>query len=126
MTVDALSACDLETGDDPVSFLQALDSSSKIVDNTAEFVTEDVSFLKFNDDAIKTMGLSSLLPSFLQWLVSFDINKDFKILHKALLPVITKRRQTLSQADPSKPAFLDFIMEAVEDDGRCTGKYFCS
>jgi peroxidase len=53
-------------------------------------------FLKFNDDAIKAMGISSLLPSFLQGLAAISINKDFKTLRKALVPVITKRRQTLS------------------------------
>ncbi|KAK4221571.1 heme peroxidase [Podospora fimiseda] len=76
-------------------------------------------FLKFNDDAIKAMGLASLLPSFLQFLAASDINKDFDTIHKATLPIIKERRSNLATKDAkSEPVFLDFFLEVVDDDNR--------
>lgn len=77
-------------------------------------------FLRFNDDAVNAMGISSMLPSFMQGLAAVSINKDSKTIRKLLKPIIEKRR-TLSQPI-TQPVFLDFIMEAVDDNERCAGK----
>jgi cytochrome P450 len=75
-------------------------------------------FMKFNDDAIKAMGLSSLLPSFLQFLAAKEINKDFEVVRRILAPVITARRNAGLRNSNNQPVFLDFIMEAVDDNQR--------
>ncbi|PNY19822.1 Uncharacterized protein TCAP_07465, partial [Tolypocladium capitatum] len=74
-------------------------------------------FLRFNDNAVAAMGLSSMLPSFLQFLASFKIKKDFATVRKVTLPIIAKRRKRVS-ASSDGPVFLDFILEAVDNDQR--------
>ena len=77
-------------------------------------------FEKFNDDAIAAMGLSSLLPGFLQFLAAYKVNKDFKTIRQALLPVISEKRR--NGPTPEKPSgFLDFIMDVVDNNERCAG-----
>lgn len=78
-------------------------------------------FLKFNDDAVATMGLSTLLPGFLQFLAAFSIKKDFKMVQKLTLPIIAKRRK-LAVDNRQEPVFLDYIIDAVDDDQRAAGK----
>lgn len=80
------------------------------------FDNEDLikTFLKFNDDAVAAMGLSSMLPRFLQFLASFSIKKDFKTVRKVTLPIIARRRKL----DRQEPVFLDYIIQAVDDDKR--------
>jgi hypothetical protein len=78
-------------------------------------------FLKFNDDAVAAMGLSSMLPHFLQFLASFSIKKDFETVRKVTLPIIAKRRN-LAIGDKQEPVFLDYIIQAVDDDKRAAGK----
>ena len=76
-------------------------------------------FLKFNDDAVNAMGLSSLLPHFLQFLAASNINKDFKIIRSVLAPIIIAQRKKPS----SEIAFLNFIMDSVDDDQRVAGEF---
>ena len=79
-------------------------------------------FLRFNDDAIKAMGLASLLPKPLQFLASFRIQADYKVIRRILVPVIRKARSD----EKSKCAFicfLPFILEATSDDDRAAGRY---
>ncbi|KAH6980144.1 heme peroxidase [Fusarium venenatum] len=73
-------------------------------------------FLKFNNDAIATMGLSSMLPGFLQFLASRTINKDFDAIRRVTLPIIKKRREMHGKTE--EPVFMDFILEEVDDDNR--------
>jgi peroxidase len=81
-------------------------------------------FAQFNDHAIKAMGISSLLPSFLQFIAGWSINKDFKSARKILLPIIKQRRKANQKgANPSHITFLDFILDAVDDDTRAAGEY---
>jgi peroxidase len=81
-------------------------------------------FANFNDHAIKAMGVSSLLPSFLQFIAGFSINKDFKSARKILLPIIQQRRKRTQEAGGklSSVTFLDFILDAVDEDERAAGK----
>jgi peroxidase len=73
-------------------------------------------FAKFNDDTIKAMGLSGLLPTFLQFLAARGINKDFEAIYKSLAPIITARRNDKPQE--KQPVFVDYIIEVVDDDSR--------
>ena len=67
------------------------------------------------------MGLSSLLPKFLQFLAAFKINKDFMTIRTILVPVIRARRS--SSLDPEKPsAFIDFIMDVIDNNDRVAGE----
>ena len=77
-------------------------------------------FLKFNGDAVNAMGLSSLLPDFLQFLSAFQINKDFKTVRSILSPIIEARRKS-PPSQKENPAFLDFIMDVVDDNERVAG-----
>lgn len=72
----------------------------------------------FNDHANNAMGMSALLPSFLQWVAGMPIKKDFKQVRKALVPVIQKMRD---QKDRRPGTFLPFILDAVADDDRASG-----
>lgn len=82
-------------------------------------------FKAFNDHAVQAMGLSSLLPSWLQFLAKSSIEKDFKAIEEILLPVIKERKAL----DPCKkgvrnaefPDFLNFILSAVDDETRAAG-----
>lgn len=78
-------------------------------------------FLKFNDDAINAMGLSSLLPKFLQSLAASKVNKDFKNIRSTLVPIITSRRNGKPSQEKG-PVFLDFIMTVVDNDERVAGR----
>ena len=80
-------------------------------------------FLKFNDDAINAMGLSALLPNPLRFLAAFTVKKHFKTASRTLVPIIRGR----GKAKPGREqgiAFLDFIMNAVGDDERVSGKSY--
>lgn len=79
-------------------------------------------FLKFNDDAVAAMGLSALLPSFLQFLAAKSINEDFETVRKATLPIIEKRRQNLTNPEDG-PVFLDYILKTVDDNNRASGRF---
>ena len=79
-------------------------------------------FERFNDHAMAAMGLSTMLPSFLKPLAAIKINKDFKTIRNTLLPIINARRK--SNPNPEKPsAFIDFIMDVVDDNERASGKF---
>ncbi|KAH8647317.1 heme peroxidase [Xylariales sp. PMI_506] len=75
-------------------------------------------FLKFNNDATTGVGIASLLPSFLQPLASIKLKRDFATVRRALLPVVERRRKQSVQTED--PAFLDFILAAVDDNKRAT------
>ena len=81
-------------------------------------------FARFNDHAIQAMGFSSLLPSFLQFIAGFRINKDFNGARKILLPIIQQRRKRTQEplVKLSSATFLDFILHAVDQDDRAAGK----
>lgn len=74
-------------------------------------------FAGFNDHAMKAMGLSGLLPSFLKPLAGFSIKSDYRKVRKIVIPMIQERRK---QMGPDL-TFLDLILEAVEDDQRAAG-----
>ena len=78
-------------------------------------------FEKFNDDAVAAMGLSSLLPGFLQFLAGFKINKDFKTIRQILLPIISAKRSKMTNPEKA-PAFIDFIMDIVDNNDRVAGE----
>ncbi|KAI1339407.1 heme peroxidase [Xylariaceae sp. FL0016] len=77
-------------------------------------------FLKFNDDAVSAMGLSSMLPKFMQSLAGFSIKNDFDTVHKTTLPIVASRRKMKGSRSATSPVFLDFILEAVDDDKRAS------
>lgn len=52
VAVVAVSAGDLETGNDSVALLQVLHAGPHLVDNAAEFMAEDVAFLQLDDRAV--------------------------------------------------------------------------
>lgn len=81
-------------------------------------------FANFNDHAIRAMGFSSLLPSFLQFIASFSINGDFKSAREILLPIIQQRRKRTQEAGGklSSVTFLDFILDVVDENERAAGK----
>jgi peroxidase len=81
-------------------------------------------FANFNDHAIRAMGFSSLLPSFLQFIPGFSINGDFKGARKILLPIIQQRRKRTQEAGGklSSVTFLDFILDVVDENERVAGK----
>jgi len=81
-------------------------------------------FANFNNHAIRAMGVSSLLPSFLQFIPGLSINGDFKSARKILLPIIQQRRKRTQEAGdkPSLVTFLDFILDVVDDNERAAGK----
>ena len=81
-------------------------------------------FARFNDDAVAAMGLSSLLPEFLQFIAARKINQDFATIRKILVPIIAAKRPTNGGTrDPEKPsAFVDFIMEVIDNDERVAGE----
>ncbi|KAK8073414.1 Alpha-dioxygenase 1 [Apiospora phragmitis] len=82
-------------------------------------------FLAFNDHATKAMTIASFLPGPLKLLAPLKIQRDFKTASKILLPIIAERKKkypyvnskTTNGGSPS-PVFLDFIIEAVDDDKR--------
>ncbi|KAI0437232.1 heme peroxidase, partial [Xylaria telfairii] len=76
-------------------------------------------FLMFNNDAIGAMGLSSLLPKFLQFLATRKINKRFAAIQTATHDIIEERRKHLSKPK-DQPVFLDYILTAVEDNSRAS------
>jgi hypothetical protein len=76
-------------------------------------------FLRFNDDAINAMGLSSLLPRMMQWIAGRPVARDFAITRKVLLPVIENMR--FGFKDNSTTSFLPFILDAVSDNVRAAG-----
>lgn len=89
-------------------------------------------FLAFNDHATTAMTVASLLPGPLKSLAALKINRDFRRASKVLLPIIAERRRLRRNADgngsnggSSSPVFLDFILEAVEDDKRVSGGPTC-
>ena len=63
-----------------------------------------------------------MLPSFLQFLAAFGINNDFKTVPTILAPVITAQRRIVNQSKSDQPAYLNFFLEAVDDDQRAAGK----
>ncbi|KAK8102082.1 heme peroxidase [Apiospora sp. TS-2023a] len=82
-------------------------------------------FLSFNDHATQAIVVASFLPGPLKKLAAININRDFRRASKVLLPIIEERRQLRRNANgsngsngSSSPVFLDFIIEAVEDDKR--------
>ena len=79
-------------------------------------------FVKFNDDAINTMGLASLLPSFLQFIAARSINKDFTIIRKVLIPVVQRRRASTDKSENDPPIFLDYILNVADDDQEAAGE----
>lgn len=82
-------------------------------------------FAVFNDKAIQTMGLASLLPKFLRGLAGRSIQKWFKTSRQFLLPIIKRRRSTLKTSGRAKKlTFLDLILNDVNDDLRAAGKFF--
>ncbi|CAK7199907.1 hypothetical protein SEUCBS139899_002594 [Sporothrix eucalyptigena] len=77
-------------------------------------------FLKFNTTVDTVMQLSSVLPSFLDFIPKLQIHKSYKAFSKIFLPIIKRRR-----VDPSSGGsdgqdglldFMPFILEAVDDD----------
>ena len=76
---------------------------------------------KFNDDSVNALGLSSLLPRFLQGLAAIKVNKDFAVNRKHVLPIVLEKRS--NGFDPEKPsAFVDFIMDVVDNNDRVSGE----
>ena len=59
LAVHAIAACDLETGDDAIAFLQVLDLGTELVDFTAELVAEDVAFLELDDGAVEEVQVAT-------------------------------------------------------------------
>lgn len=80
-------------------------------------------FLKFNDDAVAAMGLSSMLPGFLQFIAARSINKDFDAIRGVVAPIIKERRQLRSKRRKEDPVFMDFIIAEIDDDDRVSGKF---
>jgi peroxidase len=82
-------------------------------------------FIRFNDHAIQAMGISALLPSFLQCIAGWSVNKDFKSARKILLPIIAQRRRANQRgAKSSRVTFLDFVLDVVDDDERAAGEFW--
>ena len=81
-------------------------------------------FADFNDDAFNTLSISGLLPKFLKPLAGLKIKSDYKRARKMLTPIIESRRAQAKTKSTDEPNlyFLDFILEAVEDDMRVSGK----
>lgn len=86
-------------------------------------------FLKFNDDAVRTMGISSLVsfsPKFIQTLFEkviegLWIKRHLRAIRKVLLPVISKTRKRGN--DSKTRFFLPFILDVIDDDSRASGKF---
>lgn len=83
-------------------------------------------FAEFNDQAVKAMGFSELLPSHLQFFASRPINSIYEKARKILIPIIRKRREEVGTDESSAKniTLLDLFLKEVPDDQRAAGKKF--
>jgi peroxidase len=80
-------------------------------------------FLKFNVDVDKTMGLASMLPSFLNFFANIPISQSYDKFRDILIPIIKKRRLAPTHGQEGLMDFMPFILKVIDDDRRASGEY---
>ncbi|KAJ5443567.1 Peroxidase [Penicillium daleae] len=77
-------------------------------------------FLKFNVDVDKTMGLASMLPSFLNFIANIPISQSYDKFRDILIPIIKKRRPAPTHGQDGLMDFMPFILKVIDDDTRAS------
>ena len=106
-----------------VDYITAVVSSVVVGDEALEHPDLLQIFVRFNDHAMMVLGLTGLLPSFLQPFAGLPIWWNYRGARKILIPIIRHKRKIAHYSPPkqSTKVFLDLILEAVEDDTRAAG-----
>jgi cytochrome P450 len=71
-------------------------------------------FINFDKDGVKLVGLSVLLPRFLHSFLAGRTKAHHKVMMKYLLPVVQKRR---ASQDTEQVDFLSYLLESNDADG---------